>query len=143
MQNFENFKQKSQTKTKRNKKKINTTQIGSTTHHSTPKSRLIIGRQQAVHSSQFRLQLEDLTVQAANLREDCVLLVSILQHNVVVLQSPHIGLQLLNASLNILPAMLQLCLLQQRLIAFLVRTLPPPSVTNKKKLATYKIQNRK
>jgi hypothetical protein len=61
---------------------------------------------------------------------------------VIVLQTPHIGLQLLNASLNILPAMLQLHLLQQRLIAFLVRTLPPPSVTNKKELATHNIRNR-
>ncbi len=118
--------------------KINTSQIGSNTHYSTQKSRLIISRQQAVHSSQLRLQLEDLTVQAANLREDRILLFSVFQHHVIVLQTPHIGLQLPNASLNIQPTMLQLRLLQQGLIAFLVRTLPPPSVTNKKELATYK-----
>ncbi len=105
-------------------------------------SHIIVSRQQTVHSSQLRLQLEDLTVQVANLREDRVFLVSILQHHVIVLQTPHIGLQLLNASLNILPAMLQLHLLQQRLIAFLVRTLPPPSVTNRKELATHNYENR-
>ena len=114
---------------------MNTSQISPDTHHSTPKSCLIIRRQQAVHSVQLSLQLEDLTVQAANLGEDCVLLVSILQHHVVVLQIPHIGLQLLNASLDVQPSVLQLRLLEQRLLVFQVPTLPIPPVTNKEKIS--------
>jgi hypothetical protein len=101
MQKFENFKQEGEPKPDKDKKIINTSQIGSNTHHSTQKSRLIISRQQAVHSSQLRLQLEDLTVQAANLREDRILLFSVFQHHVIVLQSPHIRLKLLDASLQI------------------------------------------
>jgi hypothetical protein len=119
---------------------INTSQISPDTHHSTPKSCLIVRGQQAVHSSQLSLQLEDLTVQTANLREDFVFLVSILQHHVVVLQIPHIGLQLLNASLDVQPSVLQLRLLQQRLLVFQVPTLTIPPVTNNKNLATYKIR---
>jgi hypothetical protein len=61
---------------------------------------------------------------------------------VVVLQIPHIGLQLLDASLDVQPSVLQLRLLEQRLLVFQVPTLPIPPVTNKKKLATYKIRNR-
>ncbi len=139
MQNFEILKQKVKPKTER-KKIINTAQTSPDTHHSTPKSCLIIRRQQAVHSGQLSLQLKNLTVQAANLRKDCVLLVSILQHDMVVLQIPHIGLQLLNASLDVQPSVLQLRLLQQRLLVFQVPTLPIPPVTNKKKLATYKVR---
>jgi len=106
MQNFEILKQKVKPKLNENEKIINTSQISPDTHHSTPKSCLIISRQQAIHSSQLSLQLKDLTVQTANLREDCVFLVSILQHHVVVLQIPHIGLQLLNASLDVQPSVL-------------------------------------
>ena len=138
MQNFEILIQKVKPKLNENGKIINTSQISSDTHHSTPKSCLIIRRQQAVHSGQLSLQLEDLTVQAANLRKDCVLLISILQHHVVVLQIPHIGLQLLDASLDVQPSVLQLRLLEQRLLVFQVPTLPIPPVTNKKELATYK-----
>jgi len=133
MQNFEILKQKVKPKLNENEKIINTSQISPDTHHSTPKSCLIISRQQAIHSSQLSLQLKDLTVQTANLREDCVFLVSILQHHVVVLQIPHIGLQLLNASLDVQPSVLQLRLLQQRLLVFQVPTLPIPPVTNKEK----------
>ena len=113
---------------------IDTSQISSDTQHSTPKSCLIIRRQQAIHSVQLSLQLEDLTVQAANFRKNCVLLISILQHHVVVLQIPHIGLQLLNASLDVQPSVLQLRLFQQRLLVFQVPTLPIPPVTNKEKI---------
>jgi len=133
IQNFEILKTESQTKTEQNGKIINTSQTSPDTHHSTPRSRLI-RRQQAVHSGQLSLQLEDLTVQAANLRENCVLLVPILQHDVIVLQTPHIGLQLLDASLDVQPSMLQPCLLEQRLLVFQVPTLPVPPVTNKKKI---------
>ena len=108
---------------------MNTSQISPDTHHSNPKSRLI-RRQQAVHSGQLSLQLEDLTVQAANLRENRVFLVPIFKHNVVVLQIPHIGLQLLDASLDVQPSMLQPCLLEQRLLVLQVPTLPVPPVTN-------------
>ncbi len=52
----------------------------------------------------------------------------------------HIGLQLLDASLNVQPSVLQLRLLEQRLLVFQVRTLPIPPVTNKEKLATYRIR---
>ena len=135
MQNFEILKQKVKPKLNKNGKIINTSQTSPDTHHSTPKSCLIIRRQQAVHSGQLSLQLEDLTVQAANLRKDCVLLVSILQHDVVVLHIPHIGLQLLDASLDVQPSVLQLRLLQQRLLVFQVPTLPIPPVTNKKKIS--------
>jgi hypothetical protein len=55
-------------------------------------------------------------------------------YNVIVLQSPHIRLVLLDTGLQIQPAMLQLRLLQQGLIALLVRTLPPPPVTNQNKI---------
>jgi hypothetical protein len=103
MQNFKILKQKVKPKLNENEKIINTSQISSDTHHSTPK---------------------------ANLREDCVFLVSILQHHVVVLQVPHIGLQLLNASLDVQPSVLQVRLLQQRLLVFQVPTLPVPPVTN-------------
>ncbi len=130
MQNFEILKKESQNKTERERKIINTTQISPDTHHSTPKSCLIIRRQQANHSSQLSLQLEDLTIQATNLRKDRVFLVSILQHHVVVLQVPNIGLQLLNASLDVQPSMLQVRLLQQRLLVLQVPTLPVPPVTN-------------
>jgi hypothetical protein len=130
MQNFKISKQKVKPKLNENAKIINTSQISSDTHNSTPKSCLIIRRQQADHSSQLSLQLEDLTVQAANLREDRVFLVSILQHHVIVLQVPHIGLQLLNASLDVQPSVLQVRLLQQRLLVFQVPTLPVPPVTN-------------
>ncbi len=116
---------------------MNTSQISPDTHHSNPKSSLI-RRQQAVHSGQLSLQLKDLTVQAADLRENCVLLVPILQHDVIVLQTPHIRLQLLDASLDVQPSMLQPCLLEQRLLVLQVPTLPIPPVTNKKQLATYK-----
>ena len=130
MQNFEVLKQKVKPKLNKNEKIINTSQTSPDTHHSTPKSCLIIRIQQAVHSGQLSLQLEDLTVQAADLREDCVLLVSILQHDVVILQIPHIGLQLLNASLDVQPSVLQVRLLQQRLLVLQVPTLPVPPVTN-------------
>ena len=133
IQNFGILKQKVKPKLNENEKIINTSQISPDTHHSTPKSRLIIRRQQAVHSGQLSLQLEDLTVQAADLRENCVLLVPILQHNLIVLQTPHIGLQLLDASLDVQPSMLQPCLLEQRLLVLQVPTLPVPPVTNKKK----------
>jgi hypothetical protein len=134
--NQQNWKlySKHRDKTIKSKRIIDTSHISSDTHHSTPKSCLIIRRQQAVHSGQLSLQLKDLTVQAANLREDCVLLVSILQHHVVVLQIPHIGLQLLNASLDVQPSVLQLRLLQQRLLVLQVPTLPIPPVTNMEKL---------
>ncbi len=128
MQNFEILKQKIKPKLKESEK-TNTSQISPDTHHSTPKS-CLISRQQAVRSSQLSLQLKDLAVQAANLREDCVLLVSILQHDVVVLQIPHIGLQLLDASLDVQPSVLQPRLLEQRLLVFQVPTLPVPPVTN-------------
>ncbi len=139
MQNFEILKQKVKPKLNENEKIINTSQISPDTHHSNPKS-CLISRQQAVHSSQLSLQLEDLTIQTANLREDCVFLVSIFQHHVVVLQIPHIGLQLLNASLDVQLSVLQPRLLQQRLLVFQVPTLPVPPATNKKKLATYNIR---
>ncbi len=129
MQNFEILKQKSQTKTEQIKRKISTSQISPDTHHSTPKSRLI-RRQQAFHGSQLSLQLKDLTVQAANLRKDCVLFVSIFQHHVVVLQIPHVGLQLLDASLDVQLLVLQPRLLEQRLLVLQVPTLPIPPVTN-------------
>ncbi len=132
--NFGILKQKFKPTLNKNGKLINTSQTSPNTHHSTPKSRLIIRRKQAVHSGQLSLQLEDLTVQAADLRENCVLLVPILQHNVIVLQTPHIGLQLLDASLDVQPSMLQQCLLKQRLLVFQVPTLPIPPVTNKKKI---------
>jgi hypothetical protein len=90
----------------------------------------LIRRKQAVHSGQLSLQLENLTVQAADLREDCVLLVPILQHDVVTLQIPHIGLQLLDASLDVQPSVLKPRLLEQRLLIFQVPTLPVPPVTN-------------
>jgi hypothetical protein len=133
MQNFD-ILEKVKPKLNENEKIINTSQTSPDTHHSTPKSCLIIRRQQAVHSGQLSLQLEDLTVQAANLRKDCVLFVSILQHDMVVLQIPHIGLQLLDASLDVQPSVLQLRLLQQRLLVFQVPTLPIPPVTNKEKI---------
>ena len=53
----------------------------------------------------------------------------------IVLQSPHIGLVILDTTLQIQPAMLQLRLLQQGLIALLVRTLPPPPVMNQNKIS--------
>jgi hypothetical protein len=130
MQNFEILKQKDKPKLNKIEKiKKNTSQIGPDTHHSTPKS-CLIRRQQAVHSGQLSLQLENLTIQAADLREDCVLLVPILQHDVVVLQIPNIGLQLLDASLDVQPSVLQHRLLEQRLLVFQVPTLPVPPVTN-------------
>jgi hypothetical protein len=111
------------------------------THHSNPRS-CLIRRQQAVHSGQLSLQLEDLTIQAADLREDCVLLVSILQHDVVALQIPHIGFQLLDASLDVQLSVLQPRLLVQRLLVFQVPTLPIPPVTNKKKISNLKYPKR-
>jgi len=130
IQNFGILKQKVKPTLNKNGKLINTSQTSPNTHHSTPKSRLIIRRQQAVHSGQLSLQLKDLTVQTTNLRENCVFLVSILQHHVIVLQVPHIGLQLLDASLDVQPSVLQLRLLEQRLLVFQVPTLPIPPVTN-------------
>jgi len=117
IQNFEILKQKVKPKLNENKKIINTSQISPDTHHSNPKS-CLIRRQQAVHSGQLSLQLKNLTVQAADLREDCVLLVPILQHDVVALQVPHIGLQLLDAGLKVHLSVLQPHLLQQRLLVF-------------------------
>ena len=129
MQNFEILKQKVKPKPNKKGKIINTSQTSPDTHHSTPRSRLI-RRQQAVHSGQLSLQLKDLTVQAADLRENCVLLVPILQHDVIVLQTPHIGLQLLDASLDVQLSVLKPRLLQQRLLVFQIPTLPVPPVTN-------------
>ena len=51
-------------------RRINKSQINSNTHHSTQKSRLIIRRQQTVHSGQLSFQLKDFTVQATDLREN-------------------------------------------------------------------------
>ncbi len=108
---------------------MNTSQTSPDTHHSNPKS-CLIRRQQAVHSGQLSLQLENLTVQAADLRKDCVLLVPILEHDVVALQVPHIGLQLLDATFDVQPSVLEPRLLEQRLLIFQVPTLPVPPVTN-------------
>ena len=87
------------------------------THHSTPKSRLI-RRQQAVHSGQLSLQLENLTVQAANRRKNCVLLFSILQENVIAPQIQHISLQMPDAGLKVHLSVLKPRLLEQRLLIF-------------------------
>jgi hypothetical protein len=117
MQNFESLKQKVKPKLNGNKNITNTSQTSPNTLHSNPKSCLIRG-QQAVHSGQLSLQLEDLIVQAADLREDCVLFVPVLQHDVVALQIPHIRLQLLDASLDVHLSVLEPRLLQQRLLIF-------------------------
>jgi hypothetical protein len=128
---FKNFKAKQE---ETRKKRI--TKLGSVTHHSTPKkSHLIVSRQQTDHSSQLSFQLKNLTVQVANLREDCILFLPILQHHMIVLYSPHLGLVILDTTLQIQPAMLQLRLLQQGLIALLVRILPPPPVINQNKIS--------
>ncbi len=105
--------------------------------HITPRQRshLIVSRQQADHGSQLRFQLENLTVQIANLRKDRIILLPVIQHHVVVLQSPHLGLVTLNTTFQIQLAVLQLHLLQQELCALLVRMLPPPPITNQRKIS--------
>jgi hypothetical protein len=115
MQNFESLKDKS--KPKLNEKTINTSQSNSDTRHSNPDS-CLIGRQQADHSGQLSLKLENLTVQAANRRENCVLLFSLLQKNVVAPQIQHISLQMLDAGLKVHLPVLKPRLLQQRLLVF-------------------------
>jgi len=62
---------------------------------------------------------------------------------VVALQTPHIGLQLLDASLDVQLSVLKPRLLQQRLLVFQVPTLPIPPVTNKKKISNLKNPKRK
>ncbi len=140
IQNFEILKQKVKPKLNKNEKIINASQSSSDTRHSNPKS-CLIRRQQTVHSGQLSLQLKNLTVQAADLREDWVLLGPILQHDVVTLQTPHIGLQLLDASLDVHLSVLKPRLLQQRLLVFQVPTLPIPPVTNKDNISN--LQNTK
>ncbi len=129
-----NFK----SKTKRNrKKKKDNKHILIRIKHITPRQRshLIVSRQQADHGSQLRFQLENLTVQIANLRKDRILLLPVIQHHMVVLQSPHLGLVTFNTAFQIQLAVLQLHLLQQGLCALLVRMLPPPPITNQRKIS--------
>ena len=87
------------------------------THHTSPKSYLV-RRQQVVHSGQLSLQLGNLTVQATNRRENCVLLLPILQKNVIAPQIQHIGLQMLDAGLKVHLSVLKPRLLEQRLLIF-------------------------
>ena len=76
------------------------------THFSDSKNCLIIG-QLAVHGSQLRLQLVNLTVQTTNCGEHSVLLVPVLQEQVVAPQIPHIGLQMVDAGLKVRLLMLE------------------------------------
>ncbi len=126
---FWSLKTKGQTKIEGERKLINTSRISPISHHTSPKSYLV-RRQQAVHSGQLSLQLENLTVQAANCRENCVLLFSILQKNVIAPQIQHIGLQMLDAGLKVHLSVLQPRLLEQGLLVLQVPTLPVPPVTN-------------
>ena len=76
-----------------------------------------------------------MTVHVANLLKDRILLLPVIQHHMVVLQSLHLGLVLFNTAFQIQLAVLQLHLLQQGLRALLVRMLPPPPVTNQGKIS--------
>ncbi len=104
-QNFESLKT-SHTRTEQKKNIINTSQIRTDTHCSDSKSCLVRG-QLAVHGSQLRLQLVNLTVQATNCGEHSVLLVPVLQEQVVAPQVPHIGLQMVDAGLKVRLLMLE------------------------------------
>jgi hypothetical protein len=101
------------------------------THHNSPKSYLV-RRQQAVHRSQLSFQLGNLTVQATNRRENCVLLLPILQENVIAPQIQHISLQMLDASLEVRLLVLKPRPLKQRFLVLQLLTPPEPPVINKK-----------
>jgi hypothetical protein len=127
--NFESLKT-SHTRTERKKNIINTSQISTDTHCSDSKSYLVRG-QLAVHRSQLRLQLVNLTVQATNCGEHSVLFVPVLQEQVVAPQIHHISLQMLDAGLKVRLKMLKPHPLKQRFLILLrILTAPKPPVTN-------------
>jgi hypothetical protein len=117
MQNFENLKDKVKPKTKRKRENSKHISDSTDTHRSSPKSYLV-RRQLAVHGGQLRLKLGNLTVQAANRREHCVLLIPVLQEQVIAPQILHIGLQMLDAGLKVRLLVLEPHPLQQRLLVF-------------------------
>jgi hypothetical protein len=77
---------------------INTSHISTNTHQVSPDSHLV-RRQQAVHDSQLRLQLSDLTVQATNGGKHSVLLVSLVQKQIVASKISDVSFQVSNLSL--------------------------------------------
>jgi hypothetical protein len=85
------------------------------THHTSPESYLV-RRQQAVHSGQLSLQLRNLTVQATNRRENCVLLLPILKKDLIAPQIQHISLQMIDAGLEVRLLMLKPRPLKQRFL---------------------------
>ena len=100
------------------------------TRFSDSKNCLVIG-QLAVHRSQLGLELLDLTVQATNRRENCVLLLPVLQEDVVTSKIHHISLQMLDSGLEVRLLMLKPHPLKQRLLVlFQVLTATKPPVTN-------------
>jgi hypothetical protein len=108
------------------------------TSHQSEKNYLVKG-QLAVHGSQLKLQLANLTVQATNRGKDSVLLFPVIQENVVTLQIHHISLQMLDAGLEVRLLMLKPHPLKQRfLVLFQVLTAPKPPVTNYRKSVTFK-----
>jgi hypothetical protein len=109
---------------------INTSQNSTDTHCSDSKNCLVRG-QLAVHGSQLRLQLVNFTVQATNRGEHSVLLGPFLQEEIVTPQIPHIGLQMVDAGLEVRLLMLQTHSLKQRLLVLLqVLTATEPPVIN-------------
>jgi len=129
---MQNLKIKRQVEPKLNEKEqiVNTSQTSTNTHHTSPESYLV-RRQQAVYDGQLRLQLGNLTVQATNRRENCVLLLPVLQEDVVTSKIHHISLQMLDSGLEVRLLMLKPHPLKQRLLVlFQVLTATKPPVTN-------------
>ena len=103
---------------------------------------LIIG-QLAVHGSQLRLQLVNLTVQATNRGEHSVFLLPVVQEQVVASEVGNVSLQMSNFSLQISFLMLEPHSLKQRLLVLLqVLTPAKPPVTNRSQSTPCKIRNR-
>ena len=128
--NFKIQKPKSQAKIEEKQKIMNTSRISPFTLHTNPKN-CPVRRQLAVHGSQLKLQLANLTVQATNRGKHSVLLFPVIQENVVTPQIHHISLQMLDAGLEVRLLMLKPHPLKQRfLVLFQVLTAPKPPVTN-------------
>ena len=139
---LKNPKTKETSQNWRKQKIRNTSRINPFTLHTNPKNYLVKG-QLAVHGSQLKLQLANLTVQATNRGKHSVLLFPVIQENVVTPQIHHISLQMLDADLEVRLLMLKPRPLNKRfLVLFQVLTAPKPPVTNYRKSVTFKTQNR-
>jgi hypothetical protein len=100
------------------------------TRVSDSKNCLVIG-QLAVHGSQLRLQLVNLTIQATDRGEHSVLLIPVVQEQVVASEISDISLQMPDSGLEVRLLMLQPHPLKQRLLILLqVLTATKPPVIN-------------